>query len=258
MTEAFKKKDLSRRTMVKGAAWSVPVLATAVAVPMASASHGGPHFDVGVLSSCVGNYRLGVIDNLVRNVTTLAGLRATVRSTVIQLLGLLGLTEFQTRGFVINAVEGDIPAGETFTLNYPAGAIDLALLTTALNANVLNIVTNTSGAAQLQVPAGGIAQGTTINYDISAAFIIEAGVTGNVTFAYDGMDNPTSGSPAPNSATLNAVVVEVSIGQIISAAQALPGVGGLVATLVGILSPVLGQLGDPITVQLCTGQNDPF
>lgn len=38
MTDELKKKDLSRRTMVKGAAWSVPVLATAVAVPAVSAS----------------------------------------------------------------------------------------------------------------------------------------------------------------------------------------------------------------------------
>lgn len=38
MTET--SRDLSRRTIIKGAAWSVPVVAAAVAVPMAAASGG--------------------------------------------------------------------------------------------------------------------------------------------------------------------------------------------------------------------------
>ncbi len=41
MTEE-NKAGLSRRTVLKGAAWSVPVVAAAVAVPMAAASHHEP------------------------------------------------------------------------------------------------------------------------------------------------------------------------------------------------------------------------
>lgn len=46
--EDIKKTGLSRRTIVKGAAWSVPVIAAAVAVPMAAASGEDPLFN-GVL-----------------------------------------------------------------------------------------------------------------------------------------------------------------------------------------------------------------
>lgn len=41
--EDIKKTGLSRRTIVKGAAWSVPVIAAAVAVPMAAASGHTPN-----------------------------------------------------------------------------------------------------------------------------------------------------------------------------------------------------------------------
>lgn len=37
------KRDLSRRTVIRGAAWSVPVVAAAVAVPMAAASTPQPN-----------------------------------------------------------------------------------------------------------------------------------------------------------------------------------------------------------------------
>jgi hypothetical protein len=40
MTDALSNQGLSRRSVAKGAAWSVPVLAAAVSVPMASASTG--------------------------------------------------------------------------------------------------------------------------------------------------------------------------------------------------------------------------
>lgn len=41
VTEENKNKGLTRRTVVKGAAWSVPVIAAAVATPLAAASAAG-------------------------------------------------------------------------------------------------------------------------------------------------------------------------------------------------------------------------
>jgi len=39
-------KTIDRRTVVKGAAWSLPVIAVAAATPLASASHGGAHLSI--------------------------------------------------------------------------------------------------------------------------------------------------------------------------------------------------------------------
>ena len=46
--------DMSRRTVVKGAAWSIPVVAAAVAFPGASASTGVPEWNLQVTGSCAG------------------------------------------------------------------------------------------------------------------------------------------------------------------------------------------------------------
>lgn len=60
MTDDQNTKHLSRRTMVKGAAWSVPVLATAVAVPMASASTANATLQWDGTTSTLAN--IGVLD----------------------------------------------------------------------------------------------------------------------------------------------------------------------------------------------------
>lgn len=252
MTE--EKKTLSRRTVVKGAAWSVPVIAAAVATPFASASN-ATGTDVGVTAQCVGNYRLGVIDDLVSGIVI--G-QTTVKNAVVSLLGILGLTEFQSRDFVITAVEGDIPTGESFTLSYPSGLIDLTLLENTLlaQASVLGAVTvNTSNASfALTAP---LTQGNNITLNLANAYIVQAGVGGNVSLTYDGTDSPSTAPGAPNSASLNAVTVDLTVSQVITLIQDAGLGGGLLGGLLAILNPVLSQLGAPITVQLCPGQSLP-
>lgn len=65
MTEE-NKAGLSRRTVLKGAAWSVPVVAAAVAVPMAAASHEGHNLgnllvsssDISSINATFGSFEL--------------------------------------------------------------------------------------------------------------------------------------------------------------------------------------------------------
>jgi hypothetical protein len=93
------ENSLSRRTLAKTAAWSVPVVAVAMATPAAAASNAT--VDIVVSKSC-----------------------ATV--------GLLGTFP----EFTISAAAGNIPAGTTFTLAGPSLA-NVSLTSTAATVGVL-------------------------------------------------------------------------------------------------------------------------
>ena len=234
MSEKFDLSNgLSRRTMVKGAAWSVPVLATAIAVPMAAASE---PYDVSVTSNCVGNYDLDGLLGLIAAVPLVgAGAAATVQG----LLAAVGLTPVQSRGFTITANEGTIPAGTQFTLTSDQGIIDLTALGLGnlLGASVLGLVTTDGSAAILQLNSAlTLGQSTSITLPVSA---IDLGVTGQASLALIGSDNP-GGAGAPNSANLSLVSVDTNLGSLVN---------------LGALNVLLGAL--KITVQLCPGQTRP-
>jgi len=234
ITVTEESKGFSRRTVVKGAAWSVPVIAAAVATPLASAS-GTTQFDVGVTASCVGNYDL---DGLLGLIAAVPGVGATTASTVQSLLAAVGLTPFQSRGFTITAVEGTVPQGTQFTLSTEAGLIDLALLQSAIDANVLSVVTvNGDSSAIVQLATDlTVGQSTTIQLDKSA---VDLGVTGTTGLALVGSDNPTSAPGAPNAAQLNLVNADTNLGSLIDVSGF-----GLLAGLLSVLT---------VTVQLCPG-----
>jgi len=237
-TVTEEKSVFSRRTVVKGAAWSVPVIAAAVATPLASASNANA-FDVGVSASCVGNYDL---DGLLGLINSIPLVGSTVGNTVQGLLGAIGLTPFQSRGFTISAVEGTVPAGTQFTLSTAPGLIDLALLGNVIDANVLGLVTvNGDSSATLELTNDlAVGQSTTIQLAQNA---VDLGVTGNASLALVGSDSPTTAPGADNSAQLNLVSVDTNLGQLIDV-SGIP----LVGAAVGALS---------ITVQLCPGQTLP-
>lgn len=93
------ENSLSRRSLAKTAAWSVPVVAVAMATPAAAASNAT--VDIVVTKSC-----------------------ATI--------GLLGTFP----EFTISATSGDIPAGTTFTLSGPSLA-SVTLTASAATVGVL-------------------------------------------------------------------------------------------------------------------------
>lgn len=237
MTE--ENKGFSRRTVVKGAAWSVPVIAAAVATPLAAASATPAAFDVEVTPACAGNYDLTGLLGLI-NAIPLVG--PTVGTTVQNLLAGVGLTPFQTRGYTISAVEGTIPSGTQFTLATDAGLIDLGLLPGAIDAGVLGIVTVNGGTSAVLGLQSDLAQGSSTTIALSES-AVDLGLTGNTSLSLIGTDAPTTAPGAPNSASLDLISVDTNLGALIDV-SGIP----LVGALVGALS---------ITVQLCPGQPTP-
>lgn len=114
MTEP--KGGVSRRTVVKGAAWSVPVIAAAVAMPLAAAST----IDVGAFSlrgSC------GILGVLGPGFTLTAGLTALPVGTTIIVTGS-GVANIGVFS----------PTGGTATVSVLSGTARLVTLTSALPA----------------------------------------------------------------------------------------------------------------------------
>lgn len=128
MTE--ENKGLSRRTVVKGAAWSVPVIAAAVATPLAAAS---TTLDLTITGNCAGQFRA-------------AGLASNILNA---LTGLLGLDP-ATRTFTVTAGSTAVPAGTTFLLSN-SGVLNVGLITVtgALDVSALDIVNVGGGVTSI-------------------------------------------------------------------------------------------------------------
>ncbi|MCS3841751.1 hypothetical protein [Microbacterium sp. AK031] len=139
MTEEIQNKGISRRTVVKGAAWSVPVIAAAVATPLASASTA---LDLTIVGNCSGDFRA-------------AGLASGI---IDQLATVLGL-EPAARNFTVTAGSTAVPAGTVLTLDN-SGVLNVGLIgvTGALDVSALNIVSLGGGVTQItlqqELPAG--------------------------------------------------------------------------------------------------------
>lgn len=192
MTE--ENKGISRRTIVKGAAWSVPVIAAAVATPLASASHGGPHFDVAITGLCANDYDLGLLESIVGAgaVDLVSGLLSTV----------LGLDSGAVRQFTISAQEGTIPAGTTFRLSYPDGLIDVTILQGLLEAQALTVLTinSTSATFSLDNP---ITTGSPLVINLYRA--IDVLVAGTVGLTLLDADQPSTSPEGADSASVSAL-----------------------------------------------------
>lgn len=200
---------LSRRTVVKGAAWSLPVLAVAVAAPAATASVA---FDVQVTGNCQNDYDLSVLQGL--------GL-GILLPAVQTALGALGLTPGASRSFTISADEGTIPAGTSFTLSDPGAILDLVALEGIIEANVLFVATVNAGGLTITTTAPiTSANPQTIEY-IDA--VIDLGVASTVTLSLAGSDNP-GGADAPDSGSVSnlaAAAVDLSTLGVIGASGTL-------------------------------------
>lgn len=193
MTDEITQHDgISRRTIVKGAAWSIPVMAAAVAAPAAVAT-GGPAWDVAVTGNCLNDYEDSALNSLVPG---------PLRNTVRAALAALGFTRPAERSFTITAAEGTVPAGTTFSLAYPDGLIDIAALEGVIEAEALTVATinNTQTTFTLDAP---LTQGQSITIDVIGP-IINVGALSSITLSLVGNDNPTSpGSEGADSATVS-------------------------------------------------------
>lgn len=148
----------SRRTLVKGAAWSLPVIAVAAATPLASAST--VTWNATVTSFCSNDYDISVLTGIVG-----AGLVGTVETA----LGLLGITAGATRGFTVTATTGDIPAGTQYLLTDPNGLLTISGLESVIGAGVAGVVA--SGADYLITLTNPITNGNSFTVNVYDAII---------------------------------------------------------------------------------------
>ncbi|GAT72206.1 hypothetical protein MHM582_0679 [Microbacterium sp. HM58-2] len=156
---SFMPKDgVSRRTLVKGAAWSLPVIAVAAATPLAAAST--VTWNGAVTGVCTNDYDISVLEGIVG-----AGLVGTVESA----LALLGITAGATRGFNITATQGDIPAGTQYVLTDPNALLTLSGLEAVVSATVAGIATTAGGF--ILTLTNPIPQGSTVFINVYDALI---------------------------------------------------------------------------------------
>jgi hypothetical protein len=160
--------QIERRQVVKTAAWAAPVIAGAVAAPMAAASQG--YWDVGITGRC---------------------------ST-----GLLGILGQSRLDFTITAVQGTVAAGTSFTLTSSA-----LLNVSALGASPNGFVSISllSGSSALLTLTSPLAQGSSVTIDLLGQ-LVTIGLVYTYTLQLNGNDNPSSpATAAPNSASLSAL-----------------------------------------------------
>lgn len=156
MTEEIQKnKGVSRRTLVKGAAWSVPVIAAAVATPLAAAS---------------GDIEVG----------------AFALNGTCGVLGVLG------PGFTLTAGPSTpLPVGTTITVT-GSGIADIGVFSVTGGTADVSVLSATSRQITLTAP---LAAGATIDFrttlSISVAFTLSA--TAAVPAGYVGTGAKTAG-----------------------------------------------------------------
>jgi hypothetical protein len=191
-------EGMSRRTIVKGAAWSIPVMAAAVAAPAAIAT-GGPGWDVTVQGNCDNNYDLSLLEVLVG--ASLVG--------VVE--GLLAAPPFNLqpgalREFTVTATEGTVIAGTSFTLDH-GGLLNLALIGVSgfLSVSALDIIAIDANSATITL-LNNFPEGQSFTLDLYSA-LLDVGAASNITLTLNGSDNPTDpGSEGSDSGSVSSLV----------------------------------------------------
>ncbi|MFY9712611.1 MAG: hypothetical protein WAK00_03975 [Microbacterium sp.] len=192
-------QGVSRRTLVKGAAWSLPVIAVAAATPLASAST--VTWNGAVAGVCSNDYDLSALQNLLDNIG-LGGLVGVVQTA---LKTLLDLDPGATRGFNITATAGEIPAGTQYVLTDPNALLTLSGLEAVIAANVAGIASTSDG--YVLTLTNPIPEGSTVFVNVYDA-IVNVGALSSFTLTQTTAD-ANAGDNAGSTASLAAVAVNL-------------------------------------------------
>ncbi|WP_102194358.1 hypothetical protein [Microbacterium aurantiacum] len=195
----FAPKGVSRRTLVKGAAWSLPVIAVAAATPLASASV-VPTWNATVTADCSGDYDISVLTGIVG-----AGLVGVVQTA----LGVLGLEPNATREFIVTATTGDIPAGTQYLLTDPNALLTVDGLGDVIGAGVAGVVSTSEGF--LITLTNAIPQGSTFTVDVYRA-VVNVGALSSFTLTQVQTDANAGDNSATTGSLLAAAIDLGSLG----------------------------------------------
>lgn len=172
--EIQKNSGFSRRTIVKGAAWSVPVIAAAVATPLAAASTA---LDLTIAGNCAGEFRA-------------AGLASNILNA---LTGLLGLDP-ATRTITVTAGTVPVPVGTTFLLDN-SGLLNVGLIgvTGALDVSALDIVNVGGGVTSITLQQQ-LLPGQSFTLDLLPAVVdVKVAATQTLSLSTDAANNGSVG-----------------------------------------------------------------
>jgi hypothetical protein len=161
--EIQKKSGFSRRTVIKGAAWSVPVIAAAVATPLAAASGDIGAFsvdgDCGVLG--LGLLATGIDVTASPTAPIPAGTTITLTGTGLANIGVISVTGGTADVAVLS------PTTRVVTLTAPLPAGSTLSLDTTINVSVLWTLT-----AVAALPAGFTATGAKTSGSTSGTLVL--------------------------------------------------------------------------------------
>lgn len=148
---------VTRRTVVKGAAWSVPVMAASVAVPAHAAS--AVNWNSKIVQFCSGNF-------------TKSDLEGVVPSNLVDFVanGLWTLNNLDPdarRGFTITATRGSIPAGTQYILEDTNNLLDQTRIEAAVDASFFRAAS--SGSNWVLTVVAPIPEGTSTVVDLYKA-----------------------------------------------------------------------------------------
>ncbi|MGN7861604.1 hypothetical protein ACTJI8_13580 [Microbacterium sp. 22303] len=264
MSEIETTKHVGRRTVLKGAAWSVPVVAAAIAVPAQAASLPNG-VDVRVTATCSGQYDIKSLTDLLAQISLLGlpvGLTLGVVTNLVKAaLSALGFNEGVTRRFEISAAAGTIPVGTAFQLQTNPGAlINLSALQSLLQVQALFVASvNPSGFILLtQQPIGAAPAIVELQ-----TLLLNANVVTQTTLTLLDQDHPVNpATEAPDSAAINTLAsVDVDLGTLDLGAQltaVLPGAANLllrtaIQAVLGLTGGLTVLDGLKLRVQLCQG-----
>ncbi|MDR6868000.1 hypothetical protein J2Y69_002608 [Microbacterium resistens] len=176
-TSTTKGSGPSRRSVLKTAAWSVPVIAAASAMPLAAASVPADQQNVRVSSSCYGINILGIGQSFPQ--FTIAAVGSTVRAgSTFNITGTgignltfgdsngLGFFNFLNGNTVQFTLTRDIPAGSSATVQVTGFASAQALRTYTMSVGTIigNANTNKADDAAGQTLLGVSLFGVLIGY----------------------------------------------------------------------------------------------
>lgn len=193
----FAPTGVSRRTLVKGAAWSLPVIAVAAATPFASASVA---WNATVTADCSGDYDISVLTGIVG-----AGLVGVVQTA----LGVLGLQPNATREFTVTATTGDIPAGTSYVLEDPNALLTVSGLESVIGAGVAGVV-STAGGFVLTL-TNPITNGNSFTVDVYRA-LVNVGALSSFTLTQSASDSNNGDNSATTGSLLAAAINLGSLG----------------------------------------------
>lgn len=261
MSEIETTKQVGRRTVLKGAAWSVPVVAAAVATPFASASV-NQQLDVGVFGYCSGQYDITKLQAALASVSLVGLPIGIVASQLVDIvkaaLAAIGINDGAKRGFTITVKGAPLPAGAKFDLTTTPGTlIDLNLqlpVVSLINAQG-TFLANVNGTGvtlttQAAIPANGSA-----DVQLTEGLLdVDALTTTHLTF--NPATDKTTTPEDPDTGSFTTVVgTPVNLGTL----NLLPAINALLAATFPVdLRPALGTAlsllltGKTLRVQLCS------